>query len=88
MVNRSLFEKFEVLTYARTHERTDRHSSNALEFRADQMSSRNLGSLINISRCYTSIDKTYMPSMRRAQQVVKRLKRPILRLSHPATNPS
>ena len=34
---------------------TDRHSSNVLEFRADQMSTKNLGSQINIS---TRIDKT------------------------------
>ena len=38
--------------------RTDRLSTNFLEFRTDQMSPRNLGSQINIFGCYTHIDKT------------------------------
>ena len=37
---------------------TDRHNSNVLEFGADQMSPRNLGSLINIFMRPTGIDKT------------------------------
>ena len=57
MANGRLFAKFEV--------RTDRHSSNVLEFRADQMSPRKLGSQINISMRPTRIDKTNIPSMRR-----------------------
>ena len=40
-------------TDGRTDGRTDRHSSNVLEFCADQMSPRNIGSQIIISRCYT-----------------------------------
>ena len=48
-----------------TDGRTDSHSSNVLEFRADQMYRRNLGSKINISRCYTRIDKTNIAAMRR-----------------------
>ena len=38
-----------------------------IEFRADQMPPRNKASQINISRCYTRIDKTniQVPSMRR-----------------------
>ena len=43
-----------------TDGRTDRHSSNVLEFRADQISPRNLGSQINISMRPTRIDKTNM----------------------------
>ena len=74
MANRSLFAKFEVRSFLRsdaiviyTGGRTDghRHSSNVLEFRADQMSLRNLGSQINISMRPTRIDKTNIPSMRR-----------------------
>ena len=34
------------------------------EFRADQMSPRNLGSQINISMCYTRIDKINISSMK------------------------
>ena len=50
----------------RTAIRTDsRHSSNVLEFCADQMSLRNIGSQIIISMCYKRIDKTNIPSMRR-----------------------
>ena len=63
MANRSLYAKFEVRSSSRseaivitTNGRTDRHSSNVLEFRADQMSPRILWSQINISRCYASID--------------------------------
>ena len=41
-----------------TNERTDRHSSNVLEFRADPMSPRNKGSQMNISMRTTHIDKT------------------------------
>ena len=74
--NRSLFAKFEVHSTLRSDTivsttdgqadgGTGRHSSNVLEFRAVQMSSRNLGSTINISRCYTRIDNTNIPSMRR-----------------------
>ena len=48
-----------------THGRTDRHSSNVLEFCADQISPKNIGSQIIISRCYKSIDKTNRPSLRR-----------------------
>ena len=48
-----------------TDGRTDRHSSNVLEFRADQMSPRKLGSQINISMLYKRIDKTNISSMRR-----------------------
>ena len=47
----SLFAKFQVCSSLRldvivitTYRRTDRHSSNGLEFRADQMAPRNLGS--------------------------------------------
>ena len=42
------------------HRRTDRQI-----FRAEEMSSSNLGSYINISRCYTCIDKPNIPTMRR-----------------------
>ena len=56
MANRSLFAKFEVRSFLRsdvivitTDGRTDRHRSNVLEFHADQMSPRNLGSQIHIS---------------------------------------
>ena len=45
--------------------RTNRQSSNVLEFRPDQMSPGNLGSQINISRCLTRTDKTNISSMRR-----------------------
>ena len=72
VANRRFFEKFEIRSSLRsdsiviiTGGRTDRHSSNVLEFHADQMSPRNLGFKINISRCYTRIDKTNIPSMRR-----------------------
>ena len=41
-----------------TDGRTDRHSSNVLEFRADQMSPGNIRSQINISMCPTCTDKT------------------------------
>ena len=69
MANRSLLAKFEVrsslrseaiviTTDARTEGRTDRHSTNVLEFRADQISPRNIGSQINISMRPTRIDKT------------------------------
>ena len=72
----SLLAKFEVRCCLRadaiiistdgwTNGRTDRHSSNVLEFRADQMCPRNLGSQINICMRYTRIDKTNIPSMRR-----------------------
>ena len=44
--------------YGRMDERTDRHKSNILEFRADQMSPRNLGSQINFSMRPTRDDKT------------------------------
>ena len=47
-----------------TDGRTYRHSSKVLEFRADQMSPRNLGSRINFSMRPTRIDKTNIPSMR------------------------
>ena len=60
MANRSLFAKFEIRSYLRsdsimitTNGRTDRHSSNIVEFRADQMTSKNLGSPINKSRYCT-----------------------------------
>ena len=52
-------------TDGRTDWRTDRHSSNVLEFCAEQMSQNNIGSQIIISRCYKRIDKTNIPSMRR-----------------------
>ena len=72
MANRSLFAKFEVRRSLRsdaivitTDGRTDRHSSNVLEFRADQMSARNLGSQMNISMRPTRIGITNIPSMRR-----------------------
>ena len=52
-------------TDGRTDGWTDRHSSNVLEFCADQMSPRNIGSQIIISRCYKRIDKTNIPSLRR-----------------------
>ena len=75
MVNISLLAKFEVRTSlrsdavvittdVRTDGRTDRHRSHILQFRADQMSISNLGFQINISMCYTRIDKTNIPSMR------------------------
>ena len=51
-----------------TDGRTDRHSSNVSEFRADQMSPRNIGSQIIISRCYKRIDKTNIPSLRRVEK--------------------
>ena len=64
MANRSLFAKFELRSYLRsdaivitTDGRTERHSSNVLEFRADQMPPRNVGSQINISMRPTRIDK-------------------------------
>ena len=51
---------------------TDRHSSNVLQFRTNQMFSRNLGSQINISMRYTRVDKTNtsIPSMRRVLKQV------------------
>ena len=49
----------------RTDGLTDRHSSNVLEFCADQMSPRNIRSQIIISMCYKRIDKTNLLSMRR-----------------------
>ena len=56
VANRSPFAKFEVPSSLRsgaivmtTDGRTDRHSSNVLEFLADQMPPINLGSQINIS---------------------------------------
>ena len=69
MANRSLFAKFEVRGSLRSDaivttidgrmdRQTDRHSSNVLVFLADQMSSRNLRSQINISRRPIRIDKT------------------------------
>ena len=74
MGNRSLCANFQVSSSLRsdaivfttdghTDGRTDRYSSNVLEFHADQMSSRNLGSQINISRRPTRIDKTNIPSI-------------------------
>ena len=76
MGNRSLCANFQVCSSLRsdaivfttdghTDGRADRHSSNVLEFRADQMSPRNRGSQIIISRCYKRIDKTNIPSLRR-----------------------
>ena len=72
MINISLFANFEVRSSLRsdaivitTDGRTDRHSSKVLEFRADQMSPRYLGSQINISMRPTLIDETNIPSMRR-----------------------
>ena len=52
-------------THGQTDERKDRHSSNVLEFRADQMSPGDLGFQMNISMRPTRIDKTNIPSMRR-----------------------
>ena len=43
--------------------RTDRHSTNGIEFQADQMSPKIIGTQIVISKCYTHIDKTNIPSM-------------------------
>ena len=52
--------------HRRTDGRTDgRTDSNILEFCADQMSLRNIGSQIIISMCYKRIDKTNIPSMTR-----------------------
>ena len=56
-------------TDTRTDGRTDRHSSNVLEFSADQMSPRNIGFQIIISRCYKRIDKTNIPSLRRVYRL-------------------
>ena len=71
MTNRSLFAKVEVRSSLRsdaivitTDGRSDRHSSNVLRYRADQMSPSNLGPQINISMRTTRIDKTNIPSMR------------------------
>ena len=68
--NRSLFIKFEVRSTLRsnaivitTYGRSERHSSNVIEFRADQMSPTNLRSYINISRYPAWIDKTNIPSI-------------------------
>ena len=58
-------------TYGRTDGRTDRHSSNVLEFCADQMSPRNIGSQIIISRCYKRIDNTNIHSLRRVYKLVQ-----------------
>ena len=52
-----------------TDGRTDRHSSNVLEFRADQISPRNLGSKINISRLYTREYTLYEEGMKILEQV-------------------
>ena len=52
-------------TDGHTDGRTDRHSSNVLEFCGDQMSPSNIGSQIIISRCYKRIDKTNIPALRR-----------------------
>ena len=49
----------------RADRRTDRHSSNVLEFGADQMFPSKIGSQIIISRCYKRIDKTNIPFLRR-----------------------
>ena len=66
MANKSLLAKFEVRNSLRsdtivitTDGRTDGHtdSSNVLEFRTDQMSARNLGSQINISKRPARIEK-------------------------------
>ena len=72
MAIRRLVAKFEVRSSLRSDEivistdgRTDRHNSNVVEFRADQMFPRNLGSSINISMRPTRIDNTNIPSMRR-----------------------
>ena len=72
MANRSPFAKFEVHSslcldaiVVTADGRTDRHSSNVLEFRADQMSSRNIGSQIIISWGYKLIGKFNIPSMRK-----------------------
>ena len=72
MANRSLIAMLEVRSslcsygiVITTDERTDRHSSNVLEFRADQMSPSYLGSQINISNRPTRINKTNISSMRR-----------------------
>ena len=76
MANRSLLAKFEVHSSLRfdaivitTDRRMDGQADIALfefvlEFRADQMSPRNLGSQINICMRPTRIDKTNVPSMR------------------------
>ena len=74
MASRSVFAKFRlrsalrsdaivITTHSRTEGRTDRHISNILEFRADQISPINIGSQINISMHPTRIDKTNIPSM-------------------------
>ena len=52
-----------------TDGRTDRHSSNVLEFCADQMSPRNIWSKIIISRCYKRIDEINIPSLRRVHSL-------------------
>ena len=66
MDNRSLCAKFQVRSrLPQTDGPTDRHSLNVLEFRADQISPRNLGSQTNISRYFTRIDKTNIQSMSR-----------------------
>ena len=67
MAHKIIFAKFEAFERNRDYYgRTDWHSSNVLEFRADQMSTRNLRSPINISMRYTRIEKTNIPSLRRA----------------------
>ena len=66
MANRRLFAKFEVRSSLRSDAivttadgRRDRHCSNVLEFRADQMSPRNVGSQIIISRCISNVLTKY-----------------------------
>ena len=74
MGNRSLCANFQVCsslcsdaivfttdgyTDGRTDGRRDRHSSNVLEFCADQMSPRNIGSQIIISRCYKKTSRPF-----------------------------
>ena len=60
MANISPFAKFEVRSSLRSDAIVittdgDGHSSNVLEF-SDQISPRNLGSNINICKCYTRIE--------------------------------
>ena len=52
-----------------TEGRTNRYCSNVLEFRADQLIPRNLGSQINISMRPTRIDKTKILSVRRVEEI-------------------
>ena len=73
MANRNLFVKFEVHSFLRsdaivmTTDGTDGRSDGRTDRRADQMSPRKLGYPINISMCYTRIDKTNIPSIRRVK---------------------